>query len=42
MLNVNIPRLEDGVKRELAEAAHRICPYSRMTRGHVSVEPKVV
>jgi organic hydroperoxide reductase OsmC/OhrA len=41
-LNVNIPGLEEGVKRELAEAAHQICPYSRMTRGHVAVELKVV
>jgi organic hydroperoxide reductase OsmC/OhrA len=41
-LNVNIPGLEEGVKRELAEAAHQICPYSRMTRGHVQVELKVL
>jgi organic hydroperoxide reductase OsmC/OhrA len=41
-LNVNIPGLEEGVKRELAEAAHQICPYSRMTRGHVSVDLKVL
>ena len=41
-LNVNFPGLEDGVKRELAEAAHQICPYSRMTRGHVSVDLNVL
>ena len=41
-LSVNIPGLEAGVARELAEAAHQICPYSRMTRGHVEVELKVV
>ncbi|MHC8365159.1 organic hydroperoxide resistance protein [Pseudomonas sp. ZT5P21] len=41
-LNVNIPGLEEGVKRELAEAAHQMCPYSRMTRGHVEVELKIV
>ena len=41
-LTVNIPGLEDRVKRELADAAHEICPYSRMTRGHVAVELKVV
>jgi Ohr subfamily peroxiredoxin len=41
-LNINFPGLEDGVKRELAEAAHQICPYSRMTRGHVSVDLKVL
>ena len=40
-LNVTIPGLEDRVKRELVDAAHEICPYSRMTRGHVAVELKV-
>jgi organic hydroperoxide reductase OsmC/OhrA len=25
--------------RELAEAAHQRCPYSRATRGNISVEP---
>lgn len=41
-LNVNFPGLEDNVKRELAEAAHQICPYSRMTRDGVNVELKVL
>ena len=41
-LNVNIPGQEEGVKRELAETAHQLCPYSRMTRGHVAVELIVV
>ena len=41
-LNVNFPGLEERVKRELAEAAHEMCPYSRMTRGHVSVDLKVL
>ncbi|HEY5971125.1 MAG TPA: organic hydroperoxide resistance protein [Pseudoxanthomonas sp.] len=37
-LNVNLPGLDAELKRELVEAAHQICPYSRMTRGHVEVE----
>ena len=41
-LNINLPGLEGDVKQQLAEAAHQICPYSRMTRGHVSVDLKVV
>ncbi|QAY82648.1 organic hydroperoxide resistance protein [Pseudomonas arsenicoxydans] len=41
-LNVNFPGLEAGVKRELADAAHQLCPYSRMIRGHVSVDLKVL
>ena len=37
-LHVNLPGLEEELKRELVEAAHRTCPYSRMTRGNVDVE----
>ena len=37
-LTVNLPGLDEGLKRELVEAAHRTCPYSRMTRGDVEVE----
>lgn len=41
-LNVNFPGLEESAKRELAEMAHQLCPYSRMTRDGVEVELKVV
>jgi osmotically inducible protein OsmC len=37
-LNVNLPGLDEALKRELVEAAHQTCPYSSMTRGHVEVE----
>ena len=37
-LNVDLPGFDDSLKRELIEAAHQTCPYSRMTRGHVDVE----
>ena len=37
-LNVNLPGLDEALKRELVEAAHQTCPYSRMTRGNVDVE----
>jgi lipoyl-dependent peroxiredoxin len=37
-LNVNLPGLDDDIKRQLVETAHQTCPYSRMTRGHVDVE----
>jgi osmotically inducible protein OsmC len=37
-LNVNLPGLEGEVRRKLIDAAHRTCPYSRMTRGYVEVE----
>jgi len=36
-LNANLPGLDEALKRELVEAAHQICPYSRMTRGNVDV-----
>lgn len=37
-LNVNLPGLDEDVKRELVATAHQTCPYSRMTRGNVNVE----
>jgi Ohr subfamily peroxiredoxin len=37
-LIVNIPGMEAAAARELAEAAHQVCPYSNATRGNVPVE----
>lgn len=37
-LTTNLPGVSRDVQRELVEAAHQICPYSRMTRGDVNVE----
>lgn len=37
-LHVDLPGLDTALKRELVEAAHQTCPYSRMTRGNVDVE----
>lgn len=34
-LNVSIPGLPDDVAQQLIEAAHRTCPYSKMTRGGI-------
>lgn len=36
-LHVNLPGLDADLKRDLVEAAHQTCPYSRMTRGNVDV-----
>ncbi|GAA5073333.1 organic hydroperoxide resistance protein [Lysobacter panacisoli] len=36
-LKVNLPGLDEALKRELVDAAHQTCPYSRMTRGNVDV-----
>jgi osmotically inducible protein OsmC len=40
-LVIGIPGLDREKTRELAEAAHQTCPYSRATRGNVSVELRV-
>jgi Ohr subfamily peroxiredoxin len=36
-LRVEIPGVDAEVARELAEAAHRYCPYSKATRGNIEV-----
>ena len=40
-LIISIPGLDQDKTRELAEAAHHWCPYSRATRGNISVELRV-
>ena len=40
-LIISIPGLEREQVRELAEMAHQVCPYSRATRGNISVELRV-
>src|ERR1700736_3537051 len=37
-LVINIPGLDREKTRELAEAAHQVCPYSRATRVNISVD----
>lgn len=40
-LIIHVPGLDREQTRELAEAAHQVCPYSRATRGNISVELRV-
>jgi Ohr subfamily peroxiredoxin len=40
-LVIAIPGLDREKTREIAEAAHHVCPYSRATRGNISVELRV-
>jgi lipoyl-dependent peroxiredoxin len=40
-LVIAIPGLDREKARELADAAHQVCPYSRATRGNISVELRV-
>ena len=37
-LEIHLPNVGPEQAREVAEAAHQVCPYSRATRGNVSVE----
>ena len=41
-LNVSLPGVERDVAQELVEGAHQICPYSKATRGNISVAINVV
>ena len=40
-LVIAVPGLDREKTRELADAAHQVCPYSRATRGNISVELRV-
>jgi osmotically inducible protein OsmC len=39
-MEVTIPGLDQNKVLELAEAAHKVCPYSKATRNNVEVELK--
>jgi Ohr subfamily peroxiredoxin len=41
-LVIHVPGLEREKVREFAEEAHQVCPYSRATRGNISVELRVL
>jgi Ohr subfamily peroxiredoxin len=41
-LNFSLPGLDRETAQALVDAAHRICPYSKATRGNIDVELNVV
>jgi Ohr subfamily peroxiredoxin len=41
-LNVHIDGLDPAVVRELADAAHGICPYSKAVHGNIEVTTAVI
>ena len=41
-LNVSLPGLEPEVAQALVDAAHQTCPYSKATRGNISVAINLV
>jgi osmotically inducible protein OsmC len=38
---VTVPGINSSQVLELAEAAHKVCPYSKATRDNIEVELKV-
>ena len=36
-LTISLPGLDPEVARQVVEAAHQICPYSKATRGNIDV-----
>ncbi|NUT37096.1 MAG: organic hydroperoxide resistance protein [Hamadaea sp.] len=40
-LRVQLPHVGPGTAKELALAAHEVCPYSRATRGNIPVELQI-
>ncbi|PLT46058.1 Organic hydroperoxide resistance protein [Paenibacillus pasadenensis] len=41
-LQIYVPDADPARVRELAEQAHRFCPYSKATRGNIDVELEVL
>jgi lipoyl-dependent peroxiredoxin len=41
-LNVSLPGVERDVAQALLDEAHKICPYSKATRGNIDVAIKLV
>jgi Ohr subfamily peroxiredoxin len=41
-LDVSVPGIDREIARELIDAAHGICPYSKATRGNIDVELNLV
>jgi Ohr subfamily peroxiredoxin len=41
-LAISLPGLDDAQKKQLVDAAHKVCPYSNATRGNIDVELSIV
>lgn len=41
-LNVSVEGVDKEKAKELVEAAHQVCPYSKATRGNIEVELNIV
>ncbi len=40
VLTVSAPKLDQQAAQQLAEKAHKVCPYSKATRGNIDVQVK--
>ncbi|MFF2204462.1 organic hydroperoxide resistance protein [Streptomyces sp. NPDC058145] len=38
-ISANIPNVDEATARVLIEKAHQVCPYSKATRGDITVTP---
>lgn len=41
-LNITLPGIDRETAKEIAEAAHLLCPYSKMVRGNINVETNIL
>ncbi len=41
-LEIKLAGIERELAQELVEAAHQVCPYSRATRGNITVELQLI
>ncbi|MET9427486.1 MULTISPECIES: organic hydroperoxide resistance protein [unclassified Streptomyces] len=37
-ISANIPNVSEATAKDLIEKAHQVCPYSKATRGNITVE----
>jgi osmotically inducible protein OsmC len=41
-LNISLPGIDSTTAQAIAEAGHRLCPYSKATHGNVKVETNII
>lgn len=41
-LNITLPGIDRETAKEIAEAAHLLCPYSKMVKGNINVETNIL
>ncbi len=41
-LNISLPGIDSKTAKTIAEAAHSLCPYSKMVKGNIQVETNIL